>query len=102
MCCEESRCPDDLDCLIKGQVLIFNKVTHSFKSYECRVTLVAVIDVGLDAEGYESAPAVRQLAAKMGVDMPICLAVSALLSGETTVDQVIDDLLSRPLKTERE
>lgn len=54
------------------------------------------------AEGYESAPAVRQLAAKMGVDMPICLAVSALLSGETTVDQVIDDLLSRPLKTERE
>ncbi|MBN8529980.1 MAG: NAD(P)-dependent glycerol-3-phosphate dehydrogenase [Caulobacterales bacterium] len=54
------------------------------------------------AEGYESAPAVRQLAAKMGVDMPICLAVSHLLSGETTVDQVIDDLLSRPLKTERE
>ena len=54
------------------------------------------------AEGYESAPAVRQLAAKMGVDMPICLAVSALLGGETTVDQVIDDLLSRPLKTERE
>jgi len=54
------------------------------------------------AEGYESAPAVRQLAAKMGVDMPICLAVSDLLSGETTVDQVIDDLLSRPLKTERE
>lgn len=53
------------------------------------------------AEGYESAPAVRQLAAKMGVDMPICLAVSDLLSGETTVDQVIDDLLSRPLKTER-
>ncbi len=54
------------------------------------------------AEGSESAPAVRQLAAKMGVDMPICLAVSALLGGETTVDQVIDDLLSRPLKTERE
>ena len=54
------------------------------------------------AEGYESAPAVRQLAEKMGVDMPICQAVASLLTGETTVDQVIDNLLSRPLKTERE
>ena len=54
------------------------------------------------AEGYESAPAVRELAAKMGVDMPISLAVAALLNGETTVDKVIEDLLSRPLKAERE
>lgn len=53
------------------------------------------------AEGYESAPAVRELAAKMGVDMPISLAVAALLAGETTVPEVIDDLLSRPLKAER-
>ena len=53
------------------------------------------------AEGYESAPAVRELATKMGVDMPISLAVAALLSSETTVEAVIDSLLSRPLKTER-
>lgn len=53
------------------------------------------------AEGYESAPAVRELAAKMGVAMPISLAVAALLNGETTVEAVIDDLLSRPLKVER-
>ena len=53
------------------------------------------------AEGYESAPAVRELATKMGVDMPISLAVAALLAGETTVPEVIDDLLSRPLKAER-
>ncbi|MEY4555662.1 MAG: hypothetical protein RL093_781 [Pseudomonadota bacterium] len=53
------------------------------------------------AEGYESAPAVRELAAKMGVDMPISLAVAALLSGETTVEAVIENLLSRPLKAER-
>ncbi|MDP1912090.1 NAD(P)H-dependent glycerol-3-phosphate dehydrogenase [Brevundimonas sp.] len=53
------------------------------------------------AEGYESAPAVRELAAKMDVDMPISLAVAALLSGETTVEAVIDNLLSRPLKAER-
>ncbi|MDQ8027179.1 MAG: NAD(P)H-dependent glycerol-3-phosphate dehydrogenase [Brevundimonas sp.] len=54
------------------------------------------------AEGYESAPAVRELAAKMGVDMPISLAVADLLSGKTTVDQVIDNLLSRPLRAERD
>lgn len=53
------------------------------------------------AEGYESAPAVRELAEKMGVDMPISLAVAALLNGETTVEAVIDNLLSRPLKAER-
>ncbi|KQY89569.1 glycerol-3-phosphate dehydrogenase [Brevundimonas sp. Root1423] len=53
------------------------------------------------AEGYESAPAVRELAAKMGVDMPISLAVAALLNGETSVEAVIDNLLSRPLKAER-
>ena len=53
------------------------------------------------AEGYESAPAVRELAAKMGVYMPISLAVAALLGGDTTVDEVIDNLLSRPLKVER-
>ena len=54
------------------------------------------------AEGYESAPAVRELATKMGVDMPICLAVAALLGGETTVEALIDNLLSRPLKAERD
>lgn len=34
------------------------------------------------AEGYESAPAVRELAEKTGVDMPISMAVAALLAGE--------------------
>jgi glycerol-3-phosphate dehydrogenase (NAD(P)+) len=53
------------------------------------------------AEGYESAPAVRELATKMGVDMPISLAVAALLNGETTVEAMIENLLSRPLKAER-
>jgi glycerol-3-phosphate dehydrogenase (NAD(P)+) len=53
------------------------------------------------AEGYESAPAVRELAARTGVDMPISLAVAALLAGETTVQGMIDALLSRPLKAER-
>ena len=54
------------------------------------------------AEGYESAPAVRELSARLGIEMPISLAVAALLNGETTVDQVIDNLLSRPLRAEGE
>lgn len=53
------------------------------------------------AEGYESAPAVRELAARTGVDMPISLAVADVLAGETTVQAMIDALLSRPLKAER-
>jgi glycerol-3-phosphate dehydrogenase (NAD(P)+) len=53
------------------------------------------------AEGYESAPAVRELAARVGVDMPISLAVAALLNGESTVEAMIESLLSRPLKAER-
>jgi len=53
------------------------------------------------AEGYESAPAVRELAARAGVEMPICEGVAALLAGEVTVDGLIDALLSRPLKSEQ-
>ena len=54
------------------------------------------------AEGYESAPAVRELAHRLGVEMPICEATAALLAGETTVEAMIEALLSRPLKAERE
>ncbi|MHC3128231.1 glycerol-3-phosphate dehydrogenase [Brevundimonas sp. GN22] len=54
------------------------------------------------AEGYESAPAVRELSRKLGVDTPIIEAVAAVLAGETTVDAAIEDLLTRPLKPERE
>jgi glycerol-3-phosphate dehydrogenase (NAD(P)+) len=53
------------------------------------------------AEGLASAPAVRALAARLGVETPICEAVAAVTAGEITVDQAIEGLLSRPLKTER-
>ena len=52
------------------------------------------------AEGVASAPAARQLAAKVGVEIPISEGVAAILAGEAGVDEVIADLLSRPLKTE--
>lgn len=52
------------------------------------------------AEGVASAPAVRQLARKLGVETPICEAVAAILAGETGVDDAIRGLLSRPLREE--
>jgi len=52
------------------------------------------------AEGVASAPAVRELAARLGVEMPICQAVAAILAGEAQVDAAIAGLLSRPLRAE--
>ncbi len=52
------------------------------------------------AEGVASAPAVRQLAKKLGVDVPICEATAAILAGEVGVDEAIRGLLSRPLREE--
>jgi glycerol-3-phosphate dehydrogenase (NAD(P)+) len=52
------------------------------------------------AEGVASAPAVLALADRLGVDMPICRAVAELLSGKVDVDDAIQSLLARPLKSE--
>jgi glycerol-3-phosphate dehydrogenase (NAD(P)+) len=52
------------------------------------------------AEGVASAPAVRELARKLGVDVPICEATAAILAGEVGVDEAIRGLLSRPLREE--
>jgi glycerol-3-phosphate dehydrogenase (NAD(P)+) len=52
------------------------------------------------AEGMESAPAVRALARALDVDMPICAAVDRLLRAETTALEAMNQLLSRPLKSE--
>jgi glycerol-3-phosphate dehydrogenase (NAD(P)+) len=52
------------------------------------------------AEGVASAPAIAALADRHRVDMPICKAVAAILSGQADVDAAIAGLLSRPLKSE--
>jgi len=51
------------------------------------------------AEGAFTAPVLREAAAAAGVDMPVTAAVGALLGG-TPVGEVIDALLSRPLRAE--
>lgn len=52
------------------------------------------------AEGAESAPAVVALAAKYGVEMPICAAVDAIIAERIGVDDAITALLSRPFRAE--
>ena len=52
------------------------------------------------AEGVASAPAVRALATRLGVETPISEAVARILAGEAEVEEAILGLLSRPLKAE--
>jgi glycerol-3-phosphate dehydrogenase (NAD(P)+) len=51
-------------------------------------------------EGVATAPALKEMAAKLGVDMPICNAMADILSGELDVDKAIVQLLAREHKTE--
>ena len=52
------------------------------------------------AEGAHTAPVLERAAKAAGVDMPIVSAVCALLAGEAGVDEVVERLLSRPLRIE--
>lgn len=53
------------------------------------------------AEGAFTAPVLHESAQALGVEMPIVAAVCALLDGSASVGQVVEALLSRPLKAER-
>ncbi len=52
------------------------------------------------AEGAFTAPVLARLAREMGVEMPIVFAVDALISGEAGVDEVLEQLLTRPPRDE--
>lgn len=52
------------------------------------------------AEGAVNAKSVTALAAKLGVDMPICQAVYAVIYGGVEVDAAMKALLTRPIKAE--
>ena len=52
------------------------------------------------AEGASTAPVLAEAAARAGVDMPISAAVARLVAGEADVEQVIGELLARPLRHE--
>ncbi|MEQ9555542.1 MAG: NAD(P)H-dependent glycerol-3-phosphate dehydrogenase [Rhodospirillales bacterium] len=51
-------------------------------------------------EGVFSARAVIELAGRLGVDMPICTAVNAIVNHGKDIDRVIESLLARPFTKE--
>jgi glycerol-3-phosphate dehydrogenase (NAD(P)+) len=51
-------------------------------------------------EDVHTAGAVVEMAAARGIDMPIASAVHAVISGLATVDEAIEALLARPLRSE--
>ncbi len=53
-------------------------------------------------EGVATAPAMVKLAARSGVELPICNSVNAILTGEAKVEDVIQALLSRPFRREQQ
>jgi glycerol-3-phosphate dehydrogenase (NAD(P)+) len=52
------------------------------------------------AEGVFTAPALMEMARAKNVDMPISGAVAAVLAGRMNVNEAIESLLTRPLKSE--
>ncbi|MDJ0949891.1 MAG: NAD(P)H-dependent glycerol-3-phosphate dehydrogenase [Alphaproteobacteria bacterium] len=52
------------------------------------------------AEGVTSSISVTELAARLGIEMPISAAVKAILHDGAEIDAVVDDLLARPFKAE--
>lgn len=60
----------------------------------------AVASLRQTAEGIKSVSAVVHLARHHGVEMPICEAIDAVVSGRLDVEELADLLLSRNLKSE--
>lgn len=54
------------------------------------------------AEGAATAPVLAEIAARGGIDMPIVQAVCGLLKGDAPAAEVVESLLSRPLRAELE
>jgi glycerol-3-phosphate dehydrogenase (NAD(P)+) len=52
------------------------------------------------AEGEFTAPVLIELAASQGIELPVSMAVAAILSGKLTIDAAIEGLLTRPFKSE--
>jgi glycerol-3-phosphate dehydrogenase (NAD(P)+) len=52
------------------------------------------------AEGEFTAPVLIELAASQGIELPVSMAVAAILSGKLSIDAAIEGLLTRPFKAE--
>ena len=52
------------------------------------------------SEGEFTAPMLAELATAKNIDIPVMQAVAAILAGRLTIDEAIDNLLTRPFRAE--
>ena len=57
-------------------------------------------DGNITVEGAATARALRNLAAKVGLDLPVCLTVADLVDGNVDIGGAMDRLMARPLREE--
>ncbi len=85
--------------------LILTCSTPQSRNFSCGVALGKgekpnTASHGKLAEGVFTAPVLLEMARGKNVEMPICAAIAAVLSGKMSVDHAIESLLTRPLKSE--
>jgi glycerol-3-phosphate dehydrogenase (NAD(P)+) len=62
----------------------------------------ALAEIGQAVEGYLAAKAVRLVAERVGVDMPICAGIYRVLYEQLPAQDLVRGLMSRPIKAENE
>src|SRR5260221_1134201 len=85
--------------------LILTCSTPQSRNFSCGVALGKgekpdTASHGKLAEGIFTAPVLLEMARAKNVEIPICAAIAAVLSGKMSVDDAIESLLTRPLKSE--
>jgi glycerol-3-phosphate dehydrogenase (NAD(P)+) len=85
--------------------LILTCSTPQSRNFSCGVALgkgekPATATHGKLAEGVFTAPVLLEMARKKNVEMPISAAIAAVLAEKMSVDEAIESLLTRPLKSE--
>jgi glycerol-3-phosphate dehydrogenase (NAD(P)+) len=82
--------------------LILTCSSPQSRNFSCGVALGKgeTPDKGKLAEGVFTAPVLLEMARAKNIDMPISAAVAAVLAKKLSVDDAIDSLLTRPIKSE--
>jgi|SRR5579862_1331567 len=82
--------------------LILTCSSPQSRNFSCGVALGKgeTPDQGKLAEGVFTAPVLLEMARAKNIDMPISAAVAAVISKKLSVDDAIDSLLTRPIKSE--
>jgi glycerol-3-phosphate dehydrogenase (NAD(P)+) len=87
--------------------LLMTATSHQSRNYTVGFRLGSgekLVDIectlGSTAEGVAAAPLVANQARAFGIEMPICTQVERLLAGEVSPHDVVQALLTRPLKHE--